>query len=223
MKKNFSLIGVLCTIVIITLSLGGCKTAKTSQTTNTTTTLTTLATSNTTTTQSVAALTVNVNTKTGIGTYLVDGNGRTLYWTTLDSVGQSNVTGAILANWPVFYNSNIVVPSSLNASDFGSIVRADGTKQTTYKGRPIYYYINDQTAGNTFGQGINGIWFAADPALSGPTLVTTAPTTTTTSLTSTTTTTAATTTTPPTSTTYTTTTTSPSSTTSTTTTSYPGY
>jgi predicted lipoprotein with Yx(FWY)xxD motif len=219
MKKNLPLICVLYAIVIISLSLGGCSPAKTSQTTNTTAVSTTLS----TTTFPLVAMTINTSSKTGIGTYLVDGNGRTLYWTTLDSVGQSNVTGTVLANWPVFYNSNIIVPSSLNASDFGSIVRADGTNQTTYKGRPIYYYINDQTAGNTFGQGINGIWFAVDPTLSGPT-----PATTITSTTNITTTlpTSATTTTLPTSTTSTTstiTTTTPASTTSTTTTSYPGY
>ena len=195
------------------MNLMGCSTAKTSQTTNTTNASTTLI---TTTTQPLVA--INTSSKAGIGTYLVDGNGITLYWTTLDSVGQSNVTGAILANWPIFYSLNIVVPSSLNASDFASITRGDGTKQTTYKGRPIYYYINDQTAGNTFGQGINGIWFAVDPTLSGPTAATTTISTTTTPLTSTTTTT----TTLPTSTTSTTTIT-PTPTTSTTTTPYQGY
>jgi predicted lipoprotein with Yx(FWY)xxD motif len=216
MKKNFLLIGVPCVAVIISLSLGGCSTARTSQTTNTTTVSITLA---TTTTHALIAMTINTNSKAGIGSYLVDGNGRTLYWTTLDSVGQSNVNGAVLANWPVFYNANIVVPSSLNTSDFGSIVRADGTKQTTYKGRPIYYYINDQAAGDTFGQGINGIWFAVDPALSGPTATTTSTPATTASTTSTTTTTLYS---PPSSTTPTTTQTTVT-TTPTATTTYPGY
>ena len=139
-RWNISLIAsaVLTSVLLIT---GACKSGA-----NTTSTPTSIS----TTITSLVSLTVNINTKTGIGNYLVDGNGRALYWTTLDSVGQSNVTGAILANWPVFYNSNIVVPSSLNASDFGSITRTDGTKQTTYKGRPIYYYINDQAVGGRF-------------------------------------------------------------------------
>ena len=170
-RWNISLItsAVLLLILLIT---GACKSG-----TNTTST----PTSTTATMTSLESLTINVNTKTGIGNYLVDGYGRALYWTTLDSVGQSNVTGAILANWPVFYSSNIVVSSSLNASDFGSITRADGTNQSTYKGRPLYYYINDQTAGDTFGQGISGIWFAVDPTLSGPTQATTTTSTTTSS------------------------------------------
>ena len=165
MKKNFPFV-VMCIIVIIGMSLGGCSKNKNIQTL---TTSTNSIASTTETTQSLVAMTINTNIKSGIGTYLVDGNGKTLYWTALDSVGQSNVTGAVLANWPIFYSSNIVVPSSLNASDFGSITRTDGTKQTTYKGRPIYYYINDLAAGDVFGQGINGIWFAVDPTLSGPT------------------------------------------------------
>jgi predicted lipoprotein with Yx(FWY)xxD motif len=124
MKKNFPFV-ILCIIVIIGMSLGGCSKNTNTQTS---TTLTNSITSTTTTTQPIVAPTINTNIKSGIGTYLVDGNGRTLYWTELDSVGQSNVTGAILANWPIFYSANIVVPSSLNASDFGSITRADGTK-----------------------------------------------------------------------------------------------
>jgi predicted lipoprotein with Yx(FWY)xxD motif len=163
------------TFAIITLVLmvtGACtKTGKS-------TTTTAFSTTTTSTTPAITALTLSINTKAGIGTYLVDGNGHTLYWTTLDSVGQSNIIGAVLANWPIFYNANIVVPSSLNASDFGSITRADGNMQTTFKGRPIYYYINDQASGSTLGQGINGVWFAVDPTISGPTQATTTTTTT---------------------------------------------
>jgi len=205
MKKYISLICAVFAVMVISMSLIGCS-KKTSSTTTTTS-----QTTQTTTTHTLVALSVNINTKAAIGTYLVDGNGRTLYWTTLDSVGQSNVTGTVLANWPIFYVADIVATSPLVASDFGSISRADGNKQTTYKGRPIYYYINDQAAGDTRGQGINGVWFAVDPSVSGPTAATTStttayPTSTTTSAAPTTTTQAATTT-----------------STTTTTTPYPGY
>ena len=71
----------------------------------------------------------------------------TLYWTTLDSVGQSNVSGSSLSIWPVFSVSNIIVSSSLNPSDFGSITRADGKSQISYKGWPLYYYYEDQAPG----------------------------------------------------------------------------
>ena len=167
MKKYISLMSVAFALVIA--SAVGCSK-------KTVSTATTSSATQTTATHTLVALSVNTNTKAGIGTYLVDGNGHTLYWTTLDSVGQSNVTGTILANWPIFYVANIVVASPLDASDFGSITRPDGNKQTTYKGRPIYYYIDDQAAGDIRGQGINGIWFAVDPSASAPTATTTSTT-----------------------------------------------
>jgi predicted lipoprotein with Yx(FWY)xxD motif len=113
-------------------------------------------------------LTINIGSNAELGSFLVDGNGMTLYWTTLDSVGQSNVTGTTLANWPVFYVTNVVVPSSLNASDFGSITRADGSMQTTFEGWPLYYYVKDVTPGDTLGQGIKGVWSVVNPTASGP-------------------------------------------------------
>jgi predicted lipoprotein with Yx(FWY)xxD motif len=130
-------------------------------------TTTSAAMTTSTTTQGVA-ISVGINIKSGIGNYLVDAKGMTLYWTTMDSVGQSNVTGTVLANWPVFYSASVVIKASLSASDFGTITRADGSLQTTYKGWPVYYYIGDKTAGDTTGQGLAGVWFAVDPAASGP-------------------------------------------------------
>lgn len=112
--------------------------------------------------------TVMLQTKTAVGNYLADAKGMTLYWTTRDSVGQSNITGATLANWPVFYTSNIVVSSALSAADFSSITRSDGSAQTTYKGWPLYYYIQDKVSGDTLGQGVGGVWFTVSPAASGP-------------------------------------------------------
>jgi predicted lipoprotein with Yx(FWY)xxD motif len=112
--------------------------------------------------------TVNTSSKAGIGVFLIDGPGMTLYWTTLDSVGKSNVTGSVLANWPVFFVSNIKVPPALNTTDFGSLTRLDGTVQATYKGWPLYHYTGDLAPGNTNGEGVNGVWFAVSPSSSGP-------------------------------------------------------
>jgi predicted lipoprotein with Yx(FWY)xxD motif len=158
-------------ILVAAVSLIGC-TAKTT----TATTAKTITTTTSTSTQTLQ-YSINSTSKTGIGIYLIDGKGMTLYWTSRDAVGQSNITGTTLANWPVFYPASISVPSSLNASDFSSITRADGSKQITFKGWPLYYYINDHVAGDSLGQGLAGVWFAVNPALSAPP----APTTTTTS------------------------------------------
>ena len=117
--------------------------------------------------------TVNVATSPTLGQYLTDGSGRALYWTTADSPGTSNVSGATLNVWPVFYVSSISVPSSLNASNFSSIMRTDGSRQTTYKNWPLYYYVNDTAAGDTKGQGIAGRWSVVNPAATGPVPITT--------------------------------------------------
>ena len=123
------------------------------------------------TTSVTTSYTISVATKDSVGGFLVDGKGVTLYWTTRDAVGQSDITGAVLANWPAFYASSIVVPSSLSAADFSSIMRSDGSNQTTYKGWPLYYFIGDKAPGDTLGQGIGGVWSVVDPAASAPVLV----------------------------------------------------
>jgi predicted lipoprotein with Yx(FWY)xxD motif len=112
--------------------------------------------------------TVNLSTGSSLGQYLVDGSGMTLYWTTADAPGTSNISGATLSLWPVFFTPSISVPPSLNASDFGSITRSDGTMQTAYKQWPLYYYSADKSAGDAFGQGVAGIWFVVNPAAGSP-------------------------------------------------------
>jgi predicted lipoprotein with Yx(FWY)xxD motif len=96
-------------------------------------------------------------------TFIVDAMGNTLYSFTKDTPGVSNCTGACLKTWPVFYTDNIVAPSLINASDFGVITNSEGSKQTTYKEMPLYYYINDTKRGDTNGQGIINAWFVVKP------------------------------------------------------------
>ena len=101
-----------------------------------------------------------------LGTFLVDGSGITLYNFTIDSKDSSACTGACVGVWPVFYASSISVPSDLNASDFSSFTRSDGSMQTAYKGMPLYYYVGDSSPGQTTGQGLNqfgGLWYVVPP------------------------------------------------------------
>lgn len=108
--------------------------------------------------------TIKTMSKTGIGDYLVDGKGMTLYYFTKDQVGKSSANASVIANWPIFYVTSITVPSNLNASDFGAITRDDGKMQTTYKGWPLYYFVKDMASGDTLGQGVNNVWFVVNPA-----------------------------------------------------------
>jgi uncharacterized surface protein with fasciclin (FAS1) repeats len=106
---------------------------------------------------------IKVSEDTTLGRILTDSKGMTLYFLSRDAKDISNCTGTCLNNWPVFYNPGLQVGEGLDSSDFGTIVRPDGTKQTTYKGWPLYYFIQDQNPGDVLGDGRSNVWFAAKP------------------------------------------------------------
>ncbi|MBC7921968.1 MAG: hypothetical protein H7Z75_12870 [Ferruginibacter sp.] len=99
----------------------------------------------------------------GSNRYLSDVQGRTLYLFTRDAANVSNCSGGCAAVWPVFFKENLVLPSSLTPTDFGTITRTDQNKQLTYKGAPLYYYQPDVNRADTLGQGVNGVWFKVRP------------------------------------------------------------
>ncbi|WP_052488043.1 hypothetical protein [Gordoniibacillus kamchatkensis] len=107
---------------------------------------------------------VMIATNPTLGNYLTDNQGRTLYYFDKDMVGMSACSGPCLKAWPPFYSPNVVVPSGLNASDFGSLKLSDGSMATTYKGYPLYYYVSDTKRGDTAGQGFKDVWFVVNPA-----------------------------------------------------------
>ena len=111
---------------------------------------------------------VMIGTNQKLGNYLVDSSGRTLYYFTKDSAGQSACTGECIQIWPAFNAGSIVVPSAVNPSDFGSITRPDGTVPTTFKGYPLYYFAKDSKPGDANGQGVRGIWFVVNPEKFNP-------------------------------------------------------
>src|SRR5262249_45434640 len=59
--------------------------------------------------------------------------------------------------WPIFHAANNVV-QGIDPNDVGEITRTDGLKQTTYKGWPLYYFVNDPNPGDINGEAIAG-WF----------------------------------------------------------------
>ena len=108
---------------------------------------------------------VKVMQKEGVGSYLADGSGKTLYWFKKDSKNTSNCTGACLEKWPAFVSGGILtVAQPLKITDFGTIDRPDGKKQNTFRGYPLYYYVMDQLASDTKGHKLNEVWFVIDPA-----------------------------------------------------------
>lgn len=109
---------------------------------------------------------VMVKSKDGIGDYLTDAKGMTLYYFAKDSANTSACEGACLKNWPIFFDGKIKAPAGLSDKDFGSFTRGDEgyLPQSTFKGYPLYYFSGDKAAGDTNGQGFKGIWFVINPS-----------------------------------------------------------
>lgn len=97
------------------------------------------------------------------GTIIADAFGNTLYFFTKDADGTSMCVDGCLDNWPVFYVENPEFASGLDAADFGTIERGDGQMQTTYKGWPLYYFVNDSIPGQINGDAVIEKWFVAKP------------------------------------------------------------
>lgn len=97
--------------------------------------------------------------------YMTGGEGMTLYYSLNDAPGSgtSNCVGECSLLWPPFYADLILVPSGLSTSDFATISRTDGKMQNTYKGWPLYKYIEDKKPGDTKGDKANAIWFIIYP------------------------------------------------------------
>ncbi len=108
--------------------------------------------------------TVGLGTDAKLGNYLVDSRGVSLYYFDKDTSGSSVCTGDCLVKWPAFHADSIVIPKGLKTEDFGEITRGDGTKQTTFKGYPLYYFFQDAKRGDLKGQGLNNVWFVVNPA-----------------------------------------------------------
>lgn len=106
---------------------------------------------------------VKVAKKAGIGRYLTDTEGMTLYWFKKDGIDQSACTGGCVGNWPVFYRQQVAPPEGLSAADFGSFTREDGARQSTFRGYPLYYFQRDAKPGDTRGHEVMDLWYVVDP------------------------------------------------------------
>ncbi len=111
--------------------------------------------------QPVAVTGVVLTSNAKLGNIITDNAGRSLYQFSIDVSGASGCTGACEMVWHPFFKDTPSIGTGLNAVDFGTITRADGTRQTTYKGWPLYYYSNDAKAGDVNGDGVGNTWFVA--------------------------------------------------------------
>ena len=109
---------------------------------------------------SAAGTPLKVTQDSKLGGILTNGDGRTLYVFTQDSDGKSVCTGSCAETWPPFEGS--APPTIEGASgNFSVLTRTDGKKQVAFNGRPLYLYSADKAPGETKGEGVGGVWFAA--------------------------------------------------------------
>ena len=87
------------------------------------------------------------------GGVLADAAGRTLYTFDKDTAGKSNCSAGCLAQWPAF----VAQPGAVARGEFG-LIDANGARQWTVNGKPLYYFVGDTKAGERNGDGLGGVW-----------------------------------------------------------------
>lgn len=109
----------------------------------------------------VEGLTLSADTLEGTGPYLTDGSGRAVYLLEGEAEGQSTCYDECAQAWPPVVASQATAAagaSNVQSSLIGTILRTDGTTQLTYGGKALYYYREDQGAGETKGQDVTDQW-----------------------------------------------------------------
>jgi predicted lipoprotein with Yx(FWY)xxD motif len=101
----------------------------------------------------------------GIGHVLTGPNGLTLYTLSSDPNNKSTCHGSCAANWPPFRvkTGSVVAGGPGVGGKFGTIASSGSLHQVTYRGRPLYYFSGDSSAGDANGQGIGMVWYVAQP------------------------------------------------------------
>jgi predicted lipoprotein with Yx(FWY)xxD motif len=113
--------------------------------------------------------TATVKTAKGpVGTYLTDASGRALYLWLADRDGKSHCAAACAKFWPpATTKSAPKAAGGVAAENLGTITRSGGAKEITYKGHPLYYYVQDTGPNMVKGQGSNTFgarWWLVAPS-----------------------------------------------------------
>ncbi|QWE08301.1 COG4315 family predicted lipoprotein [Polynucleobacter ibericus] len=92
---------------------------------------------------------------------LTSSYGKTVYTFDKDQTGsgKSECISTCADNWPPVY----VEPGIMLSGNFSSITRANGQKQLTYKGKPLYFFVKDKNPGDKTGDNVNNVWHVVTP------------------------------------------------------------
>lgn len=108
---------------------------------------------------------VSLGSVTGLGQVLVDSEGHTLYAFSGDSAKAATCEAACAKAWPpLLVEAGEPQPSNgASAARLGTVTRADGSRQVTYAGHPLYSFSGDKSPGEANGNGssaFGGTWSA---------------------------------------------------------------
>jgi predicted lipoprotein with Yx(FWY)xxD motif len=102
-----------------------------------------------------------------MGAVIEDEGGWVLYRfdkDTAKSKPKSACEGTCAKVWPpALTNDGKPTLKGVDSDLVGTVTRADGTKQLTVAGWPLYRYIGDKTPGKWSGQNVAGTWFVIKP------------------------------------------------------------
>lgn len=105
--------------------------------------------------------------KSRFGTILFDGRGFVLYAFTRDTHGRSACSGACAKAWPPYIvTGKLIGRAGIAAGRLATVRRSDGSRQVTYAGRPLYYYVGDRKPRQILCQNVSefgGLWLVVRP------------------------------------------------------------
>jgi predicted lipoprotein with Yx(FWY)xxD motif len=168
-RSNVGVLGVAGIVALAIAGCGGGGSTSSSSTASATTASTPAAATTAASGTTAGIATVSV-AKSSLGNILVAGpKQRTVYLFAADKGPSSTCSGACAEVWPpVITTASPKAAGGANTADLGTITRSDGTKQVTYKGHPLYYYVGDGTSGGeTSGQAISSFgapWYVLTPS-----------------------------------------------------------
>jgi predicted lipoprotein with Yx(FWY)xxD motif len=124
----------------------------------------------TSTPSSGGSVALSARNVSGLGTVLVNSQGRTLYVFAPDKAKKVTCVGSCATVWPPLKIASGQKPSlsgAVKASLVSSASDPSGGSVVTYNGWPLYTYQADAQAGTDHGQALfssGGLWYAITPA-----------------------------------------------------------
>ena len=103
---------------------------------------------------SAAKHTVSVRSIDGVGKVLVDARGMPLYSSNLDAKGTPACTGACASIWKPLTLASGTPSAAAGVGKLGVVMRADGMRQVTVAGKPLYTFVRD-SPGKATGNGVS--------------------------------------------------------------------